>query len=64
MAYEPEPYRLRVLDQFYGLFVNGVLQNVIRWNDSRKPPSLFDFGSHISSVNDYAISPLNIRVER
>ena len=64
--YAPAPESRAVVDikSSYGLFVNGVLQNVIRWNDSRKPPSLFDFGSHISSVNDYAISPLNIRVER
>lgn len=52
----------RILDNFYGLFVNGVLLKVIRWNGSSQP-TFFDFDTHFSSSDDYEVALLQIRVQ-
>lgn len=55
--------KLRVLDTFYGLFVNGALRKVIIWNHTGEP-TFFDFETHFSSSEDYEVAQLEIRVQR
>ncbi len=47
---------------FYGLFVNGECEYVIKYNDGK--PSIFDFGIPIFNTNVYEVISVDVNLRK